>query len=82
MDMIAEGILEDARALFARLDAVPEDERVDLINEMRLALREHSPMKAEPVDCVLWVKADDLQGNAYNPNIVAPPGDAAADSLH
>jgi len=73
MDMIAEGILEDARALFARLDAVPEDERVDLINEMRLALREHSPMKAEPVDCVLWVKADDLQGNAYNPNIVAPP---------
>jgi ParB-like chromosome segregation protein Spo0J len=73
MDLVAEGILEDARALFARLDDIPEDERVDVVNELRLALREHSPMKAEPVDCVLWVKADDVQGNSYNPNIVAPP---------
>lgn len=73
MDLIAEGILEDSRALFARLDAIPEDERVDVINEIRLALREHSPMKAEPVDCVVWVAAGDVRGNAYNPNIVAPP---------
>jgi ParB-like chromosome segregation protein Spo0J len=73
MDLIAEGILEDARALFARLDAIPEDDRIDLINEVRLALREHSPMKAEPVDCVLWVPAGDVHGNQYNPNKVAPP---------
>jgi ParB-like chromosome segregation protein Spo0J len=73
MDLIAEGILEDAKALFCRLEAIPEGDRVDVINEIRLALREHSPMKAEPVDCVLWVPADDVHGNDYNPNIVAPP---------
>lgn len=73
MDLIAEGILDDARALFARLDAIPEADRVDAINEIRLALREHSPMKGEPVDCVLWVEAEQVKGNAYNPNIVAPP---------
>jgi ParB-like chromosome segregation protein Spo0J len=73
MDLIAESILEDALALFARLDAIPEDKRVDVVNEIRLALREHSPMKAEPVDCVLWVPAEQVAGNPYNPNIVAPP---------
>lgn len=73
MDLIGRGILDDARDLFARLEAIPEDERIDLLNEIRLALREHSPMKYEPVDCVLWVPARDIAGNAYNPNEVAPP---------
>lgn len=73
MDLIGQGILENAAALFARLDAIPEDERIDVINEIRLALRAHSPMKEEPVDCVLWVDADTVHGNAYNPNVVAPP---------
>ena len=26
MDLVAEGILEDARALFARLDEIPDDD--------------------------------------------------------
>jgi ParB-like chromosome segregation protein Spo0J len=30
-------------------------------------------MKAEPVDCVLWVDSDNIQANDYNPNAVAPP---------
>lgn len=73
MDLIGQQVAEEAAALFARLDAIPEDERIDVINEIRLALREHSPMKAEPVDCVLWVDADAVHGNGYNPNVVAPP---------
>lgn len=32
-----------------------------------------SPLRGEPVDCVLWVKADGVEGNDYNPNSVAPP---------
>jgi ParB-like chromosome segregation protein Spo0J len=32
-----------------------------------------SPFKSEPVDCVLWVPADSVQANDYNPNTVAPP---------
>jgi ParB-like chromosome segregation protein Spo0J len=43
-----------------------------VINEIRLALREHSPLKREPVDCVLWVRAEQLHANDYNPNSVAP----------
>ncbi len=66
-------ILDEARLLFARLEELPESERIDAINELRLALREHSPMRAEPVDCVLWVDAGSVKANDYNPNVVAPP---------
>jgi ParB-like chromosome segregation protein Spo0J len=45
---------------------------MDAINAIRQALREYSPMKREPVDCVLWVRGDDLHANDYNPNSVAP----------
>lgn len=62
-----------AEALFSELDAMPFDERVDMINALRLALHRHSPFQEEPVDCVLWVKADAVAGNSYNPNTVAPP---------
>lgn len=30
-------------------------------------------MQREPVDCVLWVHADVVRANDYNPNAVAPP---------
>lgn len=62
-----------AEALFAELDALPINDRVAAINAIRLALHRHSPFAAEPVDCVLWVKAETVAGNDYNPNTVAPP---------
>jgi ParB-like chromosome segregation protein Spo0J len=73
MDLLSSALVDAAAALFERLGDIPEDERIEVINEIRLALRQHSPMKAEPVDCVLWVKAEDVAGNEYNPNVVAPP---------
>ncbi len=60
-------------ALFAELDAMPLAEKVGTLNQLRLALREHSPFKAEPVDCVVWKEADSVVSNDYNPNKVAPP---------
>jgi ParB-like chromosome segregation protein Spo0J len=66
-------IVERARTLFAELAALGDDARMDAINEIRLALHEHSPMKLEPVDCVLWVKQEAVHQNDYNPNSVAPP---------
>lgn len=69
----AAQILAEARALFARLDALDEDTRIDAVNALRLALHEHSPLKDQPIDCVLWVPADQVAGNAYNPNVVAGP---------
>jgi len=48
-------------------------EKVDLINEIKLMLHEISPFNTEPVDCVIWVKNDTVIANDYNPNSVAPP---------
>lgn len=73
LDLIAQDIVADAKKAFSRLAELDDDARMDAINEIRKALRDHSPMRREPVDCVLWVKADQLHANDYNPNSVAPP---------
>jgi ParB-like chromosome segregation protein Spo0J len=49
------------------------DEQIDVINEIKIALHEISPMRNEPVDCVIWVKNETVRANDYNPNSVAPP---------
>jgi ParB-like chromosome segregation protein Spo0J len=49
------------------------DEQIDAINEIKIALHELSPMRNEPVDCVIWVKNESVRANDYNPNSVAPP---------
>lgn len=46
---------------------------VKFINYAKEKLHEISPFKAEPVDCVLWVKNEEVFANDYNPNSVAPP---------
>ncbi len=49
------------------------DEKIKAINEAKIALSKISPFTAEPIDCVLWVKSDELNANDYNPNSVAKP---------
>lgn len=49
------------------------DGRVKILNSLKLYIKEVSPFKNEPVDCVIWVKAEEVQANDYNPNSVAPP---------
>lgn len=55
------------------LSALGEKERTEAINEIKKALHELSPFKNEPVDCVIWVPAESVEANDYNPNSVAPP---------
>lgn len=55
------------------LTALPLDEQVQALNEIRAALHAAGPFAAEPVDHVVWVKADRVQANSYNPNKVARP---------
>lgn len=69
----APDIVSRAAELFAELDAMPLEDKVAAVNAIRLELRKHSPFAGEPVDCVLWVKAEHVEGNDYNPNQVAPP---------
>lgn len=59
--------------LCAEIEALPEGEKIAALNEARKALHEISPFSGEPVDCVLWVPADQVEANDYNPNTVAPP---------
>ena len=48
-------------------------EKVTAINEIKAMLKAISPFNSEPVECVQWVKADEVIANDYNPNSVAPP---------
>jgi ParB-like chromosome segregation protein Spo0J len=49
------------------------DEQVELINALRVVIHEASPFMGEPVDLVQWVPAENVRGNEWNPNVVAPP---------
>ncbi|WP_312624514.1 ParB N-terminal domain-containing protein [Scandinavium sp.] len=57
----------------AWLETLPEAERIEAINAFRIAIHRTSPFRNQPVDCVLWVKQDEITPNDYNPNNVAPP---------
>lgn len=70
---IADQLVADAEALFTALGELDLQTKVETINRLREALREHSPFKDEPVDCVRWIKAELVSANDYNPNAVAPP---------
>ena len=59
--------------LCTEIAALPDGEKIAALNEARKALHEISPFSGEPVDCVLWVPADQVEANDYNPNTVAPP---------
>ena len=49
-----------------------EEKTIQALNHLRCVLHEISPFAQEPVDCVLWVKADEIVANDYNPNVMAP----------
>lgn len=55
------------------IESLPLDEKIEEMNKIKILLHELSPFKEEPVDCVIWVKADTVQANEYNPNKVASP---------
>jgi ParB-like chromosome segregation protein Spo0J len=67
------GILDNAKAMAEQLAQMPQDERIDALNQIRTILHEVSPFVGEPVDLVLWKKSDLVVANGYNPNAVAPP---------
>lgn len=68
-----DGIMDDVRCLFATLAGLPIIERIRVINGIKRELHAVSPFASEPVDCVIWVPADSVGANDYNPNSVAPP---------
>lgn len=65
--------VDAATKLFSKLGTLDVASQIVTINEIKRALHEVSPMRAEPVDCVIWVPNDTVNANDYNPNSVAPP---------
>jgi ParB-like chromosome segregation protein Spo0J len=55
------------------LDDLSLADKIEAINRLRAIISEHSPFGNEPVDCVRWVRSDQVRANDYNPNSVAPP---------
>lgn len=68
-----DGIKEAMQTICEKLSRLSDEANIDLQNELKLMLHSVSPMKTEPVDCVLWVKNENVHANDYNPNSVAPP---------
>tara|TARA_R110000803_G_scaffold23746_3_gene57995 strand:+ start:3595 stop:4347 length:753 start_codon:yes stop_codon:yes gene_type:complete len=73
LDMVEESITKRARELFKEIKSLYVESQIATINQIKLDLHEISPMKKEPVDCVIWVKGETVIANDYNPNSVAPP---------
>lgn len=67
------GFLDALEQLVQHVRELPPEEALDALNQVRTELHKVSPMKAEPVDCVLWVPAETVSANDYNPNTVAAP---------
>lgn len=66
-------VLELIEQLKQALLELPEEDKIEAINRTKIAIHEASPFSDEPVDCVLWIRAESVVANDYNPNKVAPP---------
>lgn len=73
MSLFNNGIEERAEKLFKEIEPLSIDDKMEVINQLRIMLHNISPMKDEPIDLVLWVRKDSVTANDYNPNTVAPP---------
>lgn len=73
LDLVSLGIIQRVKEIFSGLDELDLESRIDTLNTIRILLHQHSPFSGEPIDCVIWVRSQDVQANDYNPNTVAPP---------
>jgi len=61
------------KGMLSKIEKLPIDEKIHVINEMRALIHEISPFKDQPIDFVRWISNKNVKGNTYNPNSVAPP---------
>lgn len=73
MNEYVKRIVYEFEQLVKLIDPYTVDEKVYITNECKKLLHNASPFKNEPVDCVLWVRGENVVANDYNPNKVAPP---------
>lgn len=64
--------INDIEAQIVALGDLSVDERLAAINRVMAAVRAIHP-NPDPVSTVMWVPAEMVEANDYNPNTVAPP---------
>lgn len=64
---------QKVKTIIEELQGMDMPAKIAAINEIKAALKEISPFSENPVECVRWVKAEEVIANDYNPNSVAPP---------
>lgn len=69
-------------SIISEIEQMDMPEKIAAINEIKSKLKAVSPFHDNPVECVQWVKADEVIANDYNPNSVAPPGNGTAAHIH
>lgn len=73
LDIFGNDLADRVADLLRELEELDLAGRVETLNAIKSELHRYSPFAAEPVDCVLWVPAEEVTANDYNPNSVAPP---------
>lgn len=64
---------EEIKIQLESIKTMELQEKIQAINEIKQFLKEISPFHGEPVECVQWVRQEEVFANDYNPNSVAPP---------
>lgn len=65
------GLLDQIKLIAQEASKLPLEEKVNFLNEARTVLHEISPFSFEPIDLVIWEKAENLEANGWNPNHMA-----------
>lgn len=71
--VVVDRVVNEVKKAVAELGDLPLEDQVNAINRLKVILHEVSPFREEPVDCILWIRAERVAPNGYNPNAVAPP---------
>lgn len=72
-DSLVDNLVEQIGPICKQIESLPIEQQVDTLNRIRLELHKVSPFKDEPIDYVEWIPNNNVEGNDYNPNRVAPP---------
>ncbi|HEK1087281.1 TPA: ParB-like nuclease domain-containing protein [Proteus mirabilis] len=67
--MTIETIISVLKEYLAKLN---DEQKIEALNKIKISLHQISPFKNEPIDCVLWIKQQQVIANDYNPNVMSP----------
>ncbi|HDU8687060.1 TPA: ParB-like nuclease domain-containing protein [Proteus mirabilis] len=67
--MTIETVLSVLKDYLVKLN---NEQKIEALNKIKISLHQISPFKNEPIDCVLWIKRQQIIANDYNPNVMSP----------